>query len=78
MQCLHGAGNMTKKGRYGKYGGQYVSETLMSALIELEQAYTTVDKDPQFAAELASLQAEYARPRDTAYLLCECLPGTWV
>ena len=31
--------NMTKKGRYGTYGGQYVSETLMSALIELEDAY---------------------------------------
>ena len=27
---------MQKKGRYGKYGGQYVSETLMNALIELE------------------------------------------
>ena len=28
---------MTTKGRYGQYGGQYVSETLMSALIELEE-----------------------------------------
>ena len=33
---------MTKKGRYGKYGGQYASETLMSALIELENAYAKV------------------------------------
>ena len=30
---------MTRKGRYGEFGGQYAAETLMSALIELEEAY---------------------------------------
>jgi tryptophan synthase beta chain len=60
---------MTKKGRYGKYGGQYVSETLMSALIELESAYGRVSHDPQFARDLTSLQAEYAG-RETPLTFC--------
>ena len=51
---------MIKMGRFGKYGGQYVSETLMSALIELESAYGRVSKDPQFARDLTSLQTEFA------------------
>ena len=60
---------MTKKGRYGKYGGQYVSETLMNALIELEEAYGTISDDPLFARELAALQAEYAG-RETPLTFC--------
>jgi len=65
---------MTKKGRYGKYGGQYVSETLMSALIELESAYTNVSTDPQFASDLAALQAEYAG-RETPLTFCPNASG---
>ncbi|MCM3638674.1 tryptophan synthase subunit beta [Sporosarcina luteola] len=42
----------TRKGRYGKFGGQYVPETLMSALIELENAYGEAKADPSFAEEL--------------------------
>lgn len=49
-----------KKGRYGKYGGQYVPETLMSALIELEEAYACFKKDDGFNAELNKLLREYA------------------
>ena len=60
---------LTLKGRYGKYGGQYVSETLMSALIELEDAYRKVRKDPQFARDLAALQTEYAG-RETPLTFC--------
>jgi tryptophan synthase beta chain len=60
---------LTSKGRYGKYGGQYVSETLMSALIELEDAYGRVRKDPQFAHDLAELQTEYAG-RETPLTFC--------
>jgi tryptophan synthase beta chain len=60
---------MQKKGRYGKYGGQYVSETLMSALIELETAYEKIKKDQKFARELAVLQAEYAG-RETPLTFC--------
>lgn len=40
------------RGRYGKFGGQYVPETLMSALIELEKAYEEAKADPTFAEEL--------------------------
>lgn len=40
------------KGRYGKFGGQYVPETLMSALIELEKAYEEAKADPTFAEQL--------------------------
>jgi tryptophan synthase beta chain len=60
---------LTLKGRYGKYGGQYVSETLMSALIELEDAYRKVRKDPQFACDLAAFQTEYAG-RETPLTFC--------
>jgi len=60
---------MQKKGRYGKYGGQYVSETLMSALIELETAYDKVSGDPAFARDLAALQTEYAG-RKTPLTFC--------
>ena len=60
---------MGHKGRYGKYGGQYVSETLMSALIELENAYGTVSKQPKFVRDLASMQTEYAG-RETPLTFC--------
>jgi len=60
---------MTIRGRYGKYGGQYVSESLMSALIELENAYTKAGTDPEFARVLADFQAEYAG-RETPLTFC--------
>ncbi|NLI93156.1 MAG: tryptophan synthase subunit beta [Peptococcaceae bacterium] len=53
--------NHTKKrGRYGIFGGQYVPETLMNALLELEEAYETYRTDPEFQRELSRLFAEYA------------------
>ena len=42
----------TRAGRYGKFGGQYVPETLMTALIELEEAYDLAIEDPEFLAEV--------------------------
>lgn len=48
------------KGRYGIYGGQYIPETLMNAIHELEDAYETYSKDPSFAAELEDLLKNYA------------------
>ena len=39
-------------GRFGKYGGRYVPETLMPALLELEQAYLKARRDRRFQAEL--------------------------
>ncbi len=49
-----------KKGRYGDFGGQYISETLMNELIRLEEAYEFYKKDPEFQAELQTLLNEYA------------------
>ncbi|MBQ6758475.1 MAG: tryptophan synthase subunit beta [Selenomonadaceae bacterium] len=48
------------KGRFGVYGGQYIPETLMNAVIELEAAYETFKDDPDFNAELEKLFNEYA------------------
>ena len=48
------------KGRYGEFGGQYVPETLMNAVNELEQAYDKYSKDPEFIKELNDLYANYA------------------
>ena len=44
-----------RKGRFGNYGGQYIPETLMNAVIELEEAYNRLSKDPKFIAELDDL-----------------------
>ncbi len=48
------------KGRYGLYGGQYIPETLMNAIIELEEAYEYYKKDEKFNRELDELMREYA------------------
>ena len=48
-----------KKGYFGQYGGRFVPETLMPALIELEQAYLKYRKDKDFQKELAHLQKTY-------------------
>ena len=48
------------KGRFGIHGGQYISETLMNAVIELEEAYDYYKNDPDFNRELTELLNEYA------------------
>ena len=48
------------KGRFGNHGGQYIPETLMNAVIELEKAYDYYSKDTDFNRELDTLLAEYA------------------
>ena len=48
------------KGRYGLYGGQYIPETLMNAIIELEKAYEYYKNDAEFNRELDELLREYA------------------
>ena len=48
------------KGRFGEHGGQYIPETLMNAVTELEDAYTGLKDDRQFNRELTSLLNEYA------------------
>lgn len=47
-------------GRFGIHGGQYIPETLMNAVLELEQAYNKYKNDPEFTEELAKLFNEYA------------------
>lgn len=46
-------------GRFGIHGGQFIPETLMSAVIELEGAYQAYQKDPEFIKELNDLHAQY-------------------
>ncbi|HCT90630.1 MAG TPA: tryptophan synthase subunit beta [Lachnospiraceae bacterium] len=48
------------KGRFGVHGGQYIPETLMNAVIELEEAYDHYKNDPEFNRELNELFCEYA------------------
>ena len=48
------------KGRFGVHGGQYIPETLMNAVIELEQAYEHYKNDPEFNRELSDLLNNYA------------------
>lgn len=49
-----------QKGRFGIHGGQYIPETLMNAVIELEKAYEHYKNDPDFQRELSELLANYA------------------
>ena len=57
-----------KKGRYGIHGGQYIPETLMNAVNELEEAYNYYKNDEQFNEELTRLLNEYAgRPSRLYY-----------
>ncbi|MCR5676356.1 MAG: tryptophan synthase subunit beta [Lachnospiraceae bacterium] len=47
-------------GRFGEFGGQYIPETLMNAVLELEEAYNRYKNDPAFIAELDDLFRNYA------------------
>ncbi len=49
-----------KNGRFGDYGGQFVPETVMPALLELEEAYNRLKVDPGFQKEVESYFREYA------------------
>ncbi|MBV9169991.1 MAG: tryptophan synthase subunit beta, partial [Chloroflexi bacterium] len=51
--------NLTSRGRYGPYGGQYVPETIMPALAELEEGYRQALADDSFTAELQRLLRTY-------------------
>ncbi|QTD40010.1 tryptophan synthase subunit beta [Sporosarcina sp. Te-1] len=52
MSMVQTRSEAKQKGRYGKFGGQFVPETLMTALIELETAYEEACQDAKFAEEL--------------------------
>jgi len=58
----------SRAGRFGVYGGRYVPETLMAALVELEQEYEKAKADPVFQDELTDLLKNYAgRPTPLYY-----------
>ncbi|REK59208.1 MAG: tryptophan synthase subunit beta [Thermobacillus sp.] len=68
-------------GRFGRFGGRYVPETLMNALLELEEAYLKFSKDSVFLAELDGLLRQYSgRPTPLYYAgrLTERLGGAKV
>ena len=48
-----------RHGYFGDFGGQFMPETLMNAIIELEEAYETYKKDPDFIKELEDLHVSY-------------------
>ena len=59
---------MNNKGRFGAFGGQYIPETLMNAVIELEEAYLKFKDDANFQKELTELLNEYANRPSRLYL----------
>ena len=69
---------MKPKGHFGPYGGQYVAETLMTPLHELEAAYDEARRDPAFRAEFKDILAHYVgreSPLTYAKRLSEHLGG---
>jgi tryptophan synthase beta chain len=52
--------NYPLRGRFGKYGGKYIPETLVPAIVELETAYENYKNDEQFKKELSYLLTKYA------------------
>jgi tryptophan synthase beta chain len=52
--------NYPLHGRFGKYGGKYIPETLVPAIVELETAYEKYKNDPEFQKELSYLLTKYA------------------
>jgi tryptophan synthase beta chain len=62
----------SRPGRFGIYGGRYVPETLMAALVELEHEYDAAKADAAFQAELSSLLTDYAG-RPTPLYFCKRL-----
>ncbi len=73
--------NTETKGRFGPYGGQYVPETLMAAIHQLEQEYARAKQDPGFWRELDAYLRNYAGRPSPLYLarrLTERLAGAKV
>ena len=68
-------------GHFGEFGGRWVSETLMPALLELEESYARIRRDPEFKKELRSLLSEYVgrpTPLTWARRLSEELGGAQI
>ena len=63
-------------GRFGKYGGQFVPETLMAALGELEHAYRAAREDVTFWEELSNLLTDYVGRPTPLYHAAQPQPTT--
>ena len=61
------ATQVDSRGRFGQFGGRYIPETLMNAVIELNDAYERYKNDPQFNRELEVLFSEYANRPSRLY-----------
>ncbi|HYO69684.1 MAG TPA: tryptophan synthase subunit beta [Archangium sp.] len=66
----------TAPGRFGRYGGRYVPETLVPALLELEQAYAEARKDPAFEEQVAQVLREFVG-RETPLTPARRLTELW-
>jgi tryptophan synthase beta chain/phosphoribosylanthranilate isomerase len=73
---MHGTDSGARRGRFGPYGGQYVPETLMPCLAELEAAWLAAREDPSFRDELAGLLADYSG-RPTPLYRARRLEAAW-
>ena len=58
-----------RHGYFGAFGGQFMPETLMNAVIELEEAYNKYKDDPEFVRELEDLHKKYTG-RPSPFVLC--------
>lgn len=68
MKNTHERVGYSKPGKFGKYGGQYVPETLMEPLRALQEAYDRFSHDPSFKEELAKWLHSYAGRPTPLYL----------
>jgi tryptophan synthase beta chain len=66
----------TAAGRFGRYGGRYVPETLVPALLELEEAYAAASKDASFGEEVARVLKEFVG-RPTVLTPARRLTESW-
>ncbi|MEZ5992058.1 MAG: tryptophan synthase subunit beta [Planctomycetota bacterium] len=64
------------KGRFGIYGGQYVPETLVANLLELERAFESAAEDAEFQAELQATMRDFVG-RETPLYFAESLSSAW-
>ncbi len=77
MKPLNGWANVPDEdGHFGVYGGRYVAETLMPALIEVEKAYDLAKADPAFDAEFRSMLKHYVG-RPSPLYFAERLTEAW-
>ena len=68
----------TTQGRFGKFGGRYVPETLMAPILELERAYSVAKSDPLFQKEFAEILKNFVgreTPLDFAANLSQAAGG---